>query len=128
MNNSTDPYWRRRPRTVLLMLGLFLALIICETGVRLLSKVDTDGNVTFLSRRLKPFQPPVERLRALVEKSSGHDPDLGWAPRPSSESEDGMYRYDSNGIRVGKEDVAYSLVPPALLAHRAHVKGPIARY
>ena len=77
MNNSTDPYWRRRPRTVLLMFGLFLALIICETGVRLLSKVDTDGNVTFLSRRLKPFQPPVERLRALVEKSSGHDPDLG---------------------------------------------------
>jgi hypothetical protein len=113
MNNSNDAYWRRRPRTVLLIVGLFLTLIICETGVRLLSKVDADGNVTFLSRRLKPFQPPVERLRALLEKSPPHDPHLGWAPRPSSESEDGMYRYDTNGIRVDKEEVVYSMVPPA---------------
>ena len=68
MSNSKEAYWRRRTRTVSLIFGLFLTFIICETGVRLLSKVDADGNVTFLSRRLKPFQPPVERLRALLEK------------------------------------------------------------
>ncbi|MCZ6800876.1 MAG: SGNH/GDSL hydrolase family protein, partial [Nitrospirae bacterium] len=75
--------------------------------LRVISHTDIDGNVYVADRRLRPFQFPITSLGKKLEhykkqetNYTHYDPDLGWAIRPSSQSENGLYFSNSSGVRT----------------------------
>lgn len=87
-----------------------------EVTVRILGESDSAGNFYFKNRIINPHQMPLklvtERAAALKESDDSiikYHEVLGWAPRPGSESANGLYRYNSQGIRSPVE--AYSDQP-----------------
>jgi hypothetical protein len=90
-------------------LSILASLSLAEGVVRGIANRDADGNFLVRGRPLRPYHPPVEHTRTLVERYLAdpspvlaYDPDLGWAPRPGTSSKDGLYRYDAVGARSGR--------------------------
>lgn len=111
---------RRRRRVlfrVLLVVGAtLLALLTAECAVRLMGRVDADGNFQFRGRIVGRRHPPVAAVReTLVEYRSStssrmiYDATTGWKPRPRIVTHGGNYRYDARGIRTAGND--YDLTP-----------------
>lgn len=93
-------------------LGCFL---LGEVAVRTLGSFDADGNFYFQNRLLKPYRLPVHAIKRELEDyfhSDSHilmfDPKSGWRPEPNGASEDGFYRYNSQGIRSAPSEYAIS--------------------
>ena len=92
---------------ILLSLGtLVFFFAAAEMAVRIMGEWDASGNFYFKNRIIHPHKMPLkmvaERARALQESDDSivtYHEVLGWAPRPGSESANGMYRYNSQGIR-----------------------------
>jgi len=92
---------------ILLSLGtLVFFFAAAETAVRVMGEWDASGNFYFKNRIIHPHKMPLkmveERSRILQESDDSivtYHEVLGWAPRPGSESANGMYRYNSQGIR-----------------------------
>ncbi len=90
-----------------------------ELAVRLLGDFDVDGNFMIGKRTLRPYQLPLESTRQNLEKllqenSAGrmkYDPVLGWSVVPKSGSEDGFYRYNSQGARVADQEIVFDTLP-----------------
>ena len=94
-------------RLALILASIALTLIGSEIILRVLSHTDIDGNIYVLDRRTLPFQFPIQSLektlQQYVKKGTSYiqyDPDLGWAVRPNSQSENGLYFSNSAGVRT----------------------------
>jgi len=103
-------------KSLLSLAGFILCFAGAEIAVRVMGEFDTAGNFVFKNRIIRPHRLPiarVERLAAELQASETsvviHDPYLGWAPRPGAESLNGLYRYNSQGLRSPVE--AYSANP-----------------
>jgi len=92
---------------ILLSLGtLIFFFAAAEMTVRVMGEFDASGNFYFKNRIIHPHKLPLkmvaERARALQDSDDSivtYHEVLGWTPRPGSESANGMYRYNSQGIR-----------------------------
>ena len=92
---------------ILLSLGTLVFLFaVAEIAVRITGEWDASGNFYFKNRIIHPHKMPLkmvaERGRALRESDDSivtYHKVLGWAPRPHSASANGMYSYNSQGIR-----------------------------
>ena len=91
---------------------------MAEVVVRSVGAYDQDGNFIIYGRVLKPYHLPVRTMQKKVDiyAASDHtrlmyDPNLGWTPRPNAR--DGLYRYNSQGIRINPAaPIEYSASPP----------------
>lgn len=119
MRHQDDRPVRSKHLYLRLALGLCsmaICLLIGEITIRPLGSSDIDGNFTFRSRTLKPYHLPIRATREKIGRylsspSSAivYDPVLGWAPRPHGSSLNGLYHYNSQGIRSAPSE--YSLTP-----------------
>jgi hypothetical protein len=96
--------------------AVLCSLCLLEVVVRRGGTYDENGNFTFAGRPLKPHQLPVTTTKRLVDAYASapsprlmYHPRLGWAPRPNSQSRNGLYHYNSLGIRSAPSE--YSLGP-----------------
>lgn len=103
MNRAIKPFHLK----ILLSLGSLVFLFAAaEVAVRVLGERDASGNFYFKNRIIHPHRLPVgmvaERVRALKDADDSivtfHEV-LGWAPRPGAVSADGLYSYNSQGVR-----------------------------
>jgi len=100
-----------------LSISLAVGLGLCEIVVRSLGHIDQDGNFLLRSRRIRPYSPPVASVEKQVasylsaDSFVAYDPDLGWAPRPNAVSRNGLYHYNSVGLRVAEGSREYPLRP-----------------
>jgi hypothetical protein len=101
-------------------LSLLVALIAGEAVVRRLGSFDEDGTFVLHGHRIRPYRPPihsVERtLRAYLSEPRGYmafDADLGWTNRPEAQSQDGLYRTNSAGLRANRDFAPEA--PPGVL-------------
>ncbi len=89
--------------------SIAFTFLLCEITVRSLSTSNEDGNQFFASIAIFPLHAPINSAtRALSEYRAGvsrfvYDAELGWAMRPSFTTPDGMYSYNSAGIRAPSE-------------------------
>jgi hypothetical protein len=90
------------------------ALLICfsigEIGIRCIGHTDADGNFFVRERKLRPYHLPLRTTQSKIEsylQSSTpfiiYDSILGWKPRSSSVSANGLYAYNAMGIRSPEE-------------------------
>jgi hypothetical protein len=104
-----------------LLLAVFSILVgfsVVEAVIRYAGAYDQDGNFIIYGRVLKPYHLPVRTMQQKVDiyAASNHtrlmyDPNLGWTPRPNTR--DGLYSYNSQGIRTNPAaPVEYSPSPP----------------
>ena len=92
---------------ILLSLGtLVFIFTAAEVTVRFMGDWDASGNFYFKNRIIHPHKMPLEMVaeptRILQESDDSivtYHEVLGWAPRPGSRSANGMYSYNSQGIR-----------------------------
>ena len=103
---------------VLLVTAIILCLAFSEAAIRLMGKHDADGNFCLFNKTLRPYKCPVvsveEAVRKYLSKASAfvsYDPDLGWSPRPLSKSENGLFMYNSEGIRCPSCDTVIPRTP-----------------
>jgi hypothetical protein len=101
------PKNKKWPLTILILASVLLTVIGSEIVLRAISHTDIDGNVFVVDRRIRPFQFPIKNLEKKLEqyKKIGtsythYDPHLGWAVRPNSRSEHGLYFSNSKGVRT----------------------------
>ena len=95
-------------KLVTLFLALAFSLGIAEIAARVASRTDAYGQVELFDSPLPPIKPPLARIAELLERierrggqtTFQYDPDLGWSPRPGATSDDGLFRINSQGIRV----------------------------
>jgi hypothetical protein len=116
---DADPSRAPRRRTINALLAtasLLVGLATAEVVIRALGSTDWDGNFNICGRGLRPRHLLIEGTRRKIDAylRSGaatriaYDPLLGWAPRPNSQSADGLYRYNAHSIR---SPVEYTSVP-----------------
>lgn len=106
----------RRPlANVSLSVGfLLISFIIFEIGIRSVGSYDEDGNFTVFNKSLRPHRPRVAAIREKISHLSSpftvvtYDPVLGWSPRPDRVSGNGLYRYNSLGLRSAPSEYSPS--------------------
>jgi len=108
-----------RHRIVLLVCSVLTALAAGEILIRCLGHYTAEGEFYVGSRRLKPYHLPLKSVTAKIHaylSSPGsfmmYDPLLGWSPRPLSRSRNGLYIYNSDGIRTASPGRAIPRTPP----------------
>lgn len=101
---------------VLAFISILIVGVVFETTIRLIGEYDAHGGFIFGRRMIKPYQLPatdlqdkIDRYLANDSKSMLYDPVLGWSPAPQGVSEDGLFHYNSVGIRSAPTE--YTLVP-----------------
>ncbi len=106
---------RRLRQVAAAILPLLLCLLLTEGAVRLLTVRSQHGQLYFQGGRLRPYKMPIARVSNNLEKYASrpdsyfmYHPRLGWAPRPGSVSDNGLYRSNSAGLR---SDLELELVP-----------------
>ncbi len=104
------PVRRGLQRIAGILLPVILCLALSEGAVRLLTKRDSSGQLYFQGGRLWPYTIPVARVAHNLEKYAErpdsynmYHPRLGWVTRPSSVSDNGLYRSNSIGLRSHRE-------------------------
>lgn len=96
---------------------ILFAVAIGEIGVRIYGSHDEIGDFYVGNTRLKPYNNgyPPRLNESLTRYLSGnsqfmaYDSGLGWSPVPNGRSDDGLFRYNSSGIR--SDGTEYSLTP-----------------
>lgn len=78
--------------------------------MRHFGRFDEDGTFVLHGHRIRPYRPPipsVERnLRAYLSHPGGYmafDAELGWTNRPDAQSQGGLYRANSAGLRADRD-------------------------
>lgn len=109
---------RKTIANALLVIASFLAsLLLLEMAARLGGEENEDGQFSFLGHDLHPYVLPVTQISARIEEFLAvqewatvvYDPFLGWAYRPNSLRQGGIFTVNSAGIRSRRE---YARVPP----------------
>jgi hypothetical protein len=97
---------RRTASALTAVASLVLSLLVCEVAVRYVGEFDALGQFVFRGRVVRPYELPLETVRqsldayrSSTESRLVYDSLLGWAPRPGAVSADGLYRYNSRGLR-----------------------------
>lgn len=98
--------------------SLLVCAVVGELGIRYLGFYDPDGNFIIRSRMLKAYHPPAVTTKKKIDdylSSSSktvllYDSLLGWTPRPNGKSKDGLYNYNSFGVRSAPFE--YPISPP----------------
>ncbi len=97
------------------LLGILLS---GETLIRSFGHLDQDGNFWARSFQCYPYRIPLKTWHEKINQyqqskntSILYDPLLGWAPRPGSQSQDGYYLYNEDGIRADRCDFVVSKTP-----------------
>jgi len=100
-------------RILLFATILVFCFTVGEIAVRIMGEFDRDGNFYFNSKVILPLKIPVVSAQSKIQsfKSSSSstfviDSVLGWVPRPGSRSEDGLYSYNSQGMRSTPREYA----------------------
>jgi len=92
--------------------------------VRFNGRFDEDGNFFVGNFRCYPYRMPLRSWEGKINgylavkdtSSFCYDPVLGWAPRPESKSEDGLYAYNEDAIRTAScESVVFKLPKKGVL-------------
>lgn len=98
---------KKWPLAILITASVSLTAIGSEIVLRAISHTDIDGNVFVADRRIRPLKFPIKSLEKKLAqyKNKGtsythYDPQLGWAVRPNSQSEHGLYFSNSKGVRT----------------------------
>jgi hypothetical protein len=89
---------------------LLAAALVCfglaEGAVRFVGEFGPDGQFIFRDRVIRPRVLPIrsageklERYLTSADSTFVYHRVLGWIPRPSSRTADGLYAYDEHGIR-----------------------------
>ncbi len=108
-------------RNIFLFFFLLLVLLIVgETTIRIIGEYDFDGNFHFGKRTLRPYRLPLNTAQKninqyLKEKNSArvvYDSLLGWTNASNHRSADGMYVYNSLGIRVPSSKIEFNYPKP----------------
>ncbi len=101
---------------MLLVGSLLFCFSLAEVAIRVIGEFDDSGNFMFKNRIIHPHKLPVKsvsRLAAALQASDRslvvYDEVLGWTPRPGGSSENGLYQYNTQGIR--SPIAAYSAQP-----------------
>jgi hypothetical protein len=98
---------------------LFLAtLLLAELSVRVVGRVDEDDDFFLGSRLVYPRSLPINRARRFVVELHEHPSSyiqyherLGWTIRPSSQTIDGRYRANVEGLRAAPGQGAFGSHP-----------------
>lgn len=119
LHNRCDVRKMKRETSVgvlLVFCSVLFSLGIVELAIRYFGTYDENGSFLFAGRTQKPYKLPVTTTRKAIDEylssSSSrlmYDPDLGWTPRPNGQSRDGLYHYNSIGIRSAPSE--YSMAP-----------------
>ena len=95
-------------RLVSILAGILVAILMAEVGLTLIQGDPADG----------PLPPGLEDgLDRYLSKGpvfSMYDSNLGWSPLPNGVSPDGLYRYNSAGIRSAPNEYSTSPDPGVL--------------
>jgi hypothetical protein len=99
-----------------LIFTIVFIFVACELIIRALGSYDKDGNFFIWGRHLKPYHLPVatvqDKLENYLLRSSlvvkKYSPSLGWTTVPNRKSKNGLYSYNSLGLR---SPVEYSISP-----------------
>ncbi len=91
---------------MLLLTVSVLSFGVAEVVVRSVGEFDSAGNFVFHNRIIRPHNLPVSQVEQSVRQLQASEQSvvvyhqyLGWAPRPGAESRNGLYRYNSQGVR-----------------------------
>jgi len=110
---------KKRVLIVLVGCSLLISLALGELAVRLIGHYDIDGNFYVHTLKCYPYHLPVQSMKKIVKvylASTGtvmtFDRQLGWAPRPGSKSENGLYSFNKDGIRTPSCGTVFSKTPP----------------
>ena len=98
--------------------ALLTCFIIGEIVIRNFGVYDNDGNYIVRKGASQQSHTCAERMKvrldAYLSSSSSakmYDPDLGWTFRPNAESRNGLYYYNSDGIRTNSTSHEYTIYP-----------------
>jgi len=97
-----EMFWR-----VLLLGGaVVISFAVGEGLVRIIGEQDARGQFVFRGHHIRPYQLPLEPITAQLQAYQSSDrtrviyhPILGWTHRPNHRSSDGLYHYNSRGLR-----------------------------
>ncbi len=105
-----------RQRLLLLFCSLFGVIILAEIVVRAIGRTDQAGNFVFNNRVIRPHRLPIAtasaqiaRLQASQDEVVIAHPVLGWVNRPNCTSGNGLYHYNSQGLRSAPRE--YTALP-----------------
>jgi hypothetical protein len=111
----------RRALSQWLLFGMLLflvTLLLAEFSLRVVGRVDEDDNFFLGSRLVSPRSLPVNRARRFIMELHEHPSSyhqyherLGWTVRPSSQSIDGRYRANPEGLRAAPGQGAFGSRP-----------------
>lgn len=121
-NNTKTSRQHKRRRWLLrsgaLLFGLLLAFAAAEVAVRVLGETDADGNFFWKEKPVGDIHPQVAWVREKIDEYKANpysrmiaDRHTGWSPRRGVVTHNGMYRYDSHGIRCDASMKGYTLQP-----------------
>jgi hypothetical protein len=93
--------------------ALAIGLLACELVVRAMGEFTEDGQFIFRGRVVRPFKMPIKSVQSALDAYRRSDRSLviynsvlGWAPRPNHISDNGLYSYNSLGIRSEPREFA----------------------
>jgi len=103
---------------LLLICSVAFSLIIGEAFVRLFGHYDVDGNFFVGTLRLKPYVLNVKNISNEIQQYLAsndsyimYNPSLGWSSRPESMSRNGLYCFNSDGLRTATVNTLVSKIP-----------------
>ena len=107
-----SPTFRISLKRISLLVGSLVFFFgIAEGTIRTVGQFDSAGNFVFKNRIIHPHRLPIESVAASVQAIQASDRStviyhriLGWVPRPNSNSENGLYHYNSLGLRSARRD------------------------
>jgi hypothetical protein len=104
--------------SLLVLISFSCTFGLAEVALRTQGRYDADGNFILKNYgTLRPYHLPIADTQTKIENYLTHadqsflqyDPMLGWSPKPNSHSANGLYDYNSQGLRSAPQE--YPLTP-----------------
>ena len=104
--------------SLLVLISFSCTFGLAEVGLRTQGHEDADGNFVLKNYgTVRPYHLPIAETQAKItdylsrtnQSYLQYDPRLGWSPKPNSHSVNGLYYYNSQGLRSTPQE--YSFTP-----------------